>query len=220
VDGDMNGLAVRQANAWLHTWSRLMLGWLLYAIFLTCALSLFRDEISFWMQPAQHASVAHAEAPQRALDAMHAMAPDAAQWSITLPGPRNPTIQTRWYEQGERRGKFGGQRAVLDGTTAQPLQVRESRGGDFLYRFHFELYGMPRLAARWIVGIATMMMLVAIISGVITHKKIFIDFFTFRPRKGQRSWMDVHNALAVLALSYHFWITYCVLLLLMFILMH
>lgn len=215
----MNGLGFRQANSWLHTWSGLLLGWLLYAIFVTGALSFFRDEISFWMQPTQHASVAHADAPQRAVDAMQAMAPDASLWSITLPGPRNPTTQVRWFEQGERRSKFGGQSVVLDGTTAQPLQVRESRGGDFLYRFHFELYGMPRLAARWIVGIATMMMLVAIISGVITHKKIFVDFFTFRPRKGQRSWMDVHNALAVLALPFHFMITYSGLLLLMFMLM-
>jgi len=215
----MNGLGFRQANSWLHTWSGLLLGWLLYAVFVTGALSFFRDEISFWMQPAQHASVAHAEAPQRAVDTMQAMAPDASLWSITLPGPRNPTTQVRWFEQGERRSKFGGQSAVLDGTTAQPLQERASRGGDFLYRFHFELYGMPRILARWIVGIATMMMLVAIISGVITHKKIFVDFFTFRPRKGQRSWMDVHNALAVLALPFHFMITYSGLLLLMFMLM-
>ncbi|WP_397473841.1 PepSY-associated TM helix domain-containing protein [Pusillimonas sp.] len=215
----MNGLGLRQANSWLHTWSGLLLGWLLYAVFFTGALSFFRDEISFWMQPDQHASAAHAEAPQRAVEAMHSMAPDASLWTITLPGPRNPTIQARWFEQGERRSKFGGQRAVLDGTTARPLPVRESRGGDFLYRFHFELYGMPRVAARWIVGIATMMMLVAIISGIITHKKIFADFFTFRPRKGQRSWMDAHNVLAVLALPFHLMITYSGLLLLMFMLM-
>ncbi len=215
----MNGLGLRQANAWLHTWSGLLLGWLLYTIFFTGTLSFFRDEISFWMQPAQHASVAHADAPQRAIDAMRTLAPDASLWSITLPGPRNPTTRVRWFDTGERRTKFGGKSAVLDGTTAQALPVRDSRGGDFLYRFHFELYGMPRLLARWIVGIATMMMLVAIVSGVITHKKIFVDFFTFRPRKGQRSWMDAHNALAVLALPFHLMITYSGLLLLMFMLM-
>ncbi|MCD0506201.1 PepSY-associated TM helix domain-containing protein, partial [Bordetella petrii] len=91
--------------------------------------------------------------------------------------------------------------------------------GDFLYRFHFELYGMPRLWARWLVGAATMFMLVAIISGVITHKKIFTDFFTFRPRKGQRSWLDGHNATAVLALPFNFLITFSGLLLLMYQLM-
>ncbi|EAO7613798.1 PepSY domain-containing protein, partial [Salmonella enterica] len=103
--------------------------------------------------------------------------------------------------------------------TGEVLQARETRGGSFLYRFHFELYGLPRIWARWIVGIATLLMLVAIISGVITHKKIFKDFFTFRSGKGQRSWLDAHNATAVFALPFHIMITFSGLLLLLFTLM-
>src|SRR3546814_11811539 len=84
----------------------------------------------------------------------------------------------------------------------------ETRGGDFLYRLHYELHYMPRTVARWIVAFCTMFMLVAIISGIVTHKRIFKDFFTFRPRKGQRSWMDAHNVVAVLALPYPLMIPY------------
>jgi len=78
---------------------------------------------------------------------------------------------------------------------------------------------MPVLWARWIVGFCAMFMLVAIVSGVITHKRIFKDFFTFRPKKGQRSWLDAHNATAVLALPYHLMITYTGLVTLMFMYM-
>src|SRR3546814_5961750 len=100
-------------------------------------------------------------------------------------------------------------RASLSPATGQRLdEVRETRGGDFLYRLHYELHYMPRTVARWIVAFCTMFMLVAIISGIVTHKRIFKDFFTFRPRKGQRSWMDAHNVVAVLALPYHLMITY------------
>ncbi|MGQ2980328.1 MAG: PepSY-associated TM helix domain-containing protein, partial [Polaromonas sp.] len=53
-----------------------------------------------------------------------------------------------------------------------------------------------------------MFMLVAIITGIVAHRRIFADFFTFRPKKGQRSWLDAHNATAVLALPYHLMITY------------
>ena len=53
-----------------------------------------------------------------------------------------------------------------------------------------------------------MFMFVAIISGVITHKKIFKDFFTFRPAKGQRSWLDAHNVISVIALPFYLMITY------------
>jgi len=53
-----------------------------------------------------------------------------------------------------------------------------------------------------------MFMLVALITGVIIHRRIFKDFFTFRPGKKQRSWLDMHNVFSVLALPFHFMITY------------
>ena len=82
------------------------------------------------------------------------------------------------------KARRGGTRITLDSATGEVIKPRDTRGGGFLYRFHFELYGLPRLWTRWLVGIATMFMLVAIV-GIITHKKIFKDFFTFR--SGKRS---------------------------------
>ena len=67
---------------------------------------------------------------------------------------------------------------------------------------------MPVVWGRWLAGAAAMFMLVAIVSGVITHKKIFVDFFTFRWGKRQRSWLDAHNSLSVFGLPFHFMITY------------
>ncbi len=47
----------RQSMSWLHTWASLILGWLLYAIFLTGTLSFFQNEITVWMKPELHQSV-------------------------------------------------------------------------------------------------------------------------------------------------------------------
>lgn len=217
VDGKPEGL--RQSMSWLHTWSGLLLGWLLYAVFLTGTLSFFRDEIDDWMRPELHRSVADERSAQRGLEAMQTLAPQATTWSLSLPSPRQTAIEVSWREAGATAGRAGTQRAVLDAGTGERVQTRETAGGSFLYRFHFELYAMPRIWGRWIVGIATMLMFVAILSGVITHKKIFTDFFTFRPKKGQRSWLDAHNATAVLALPFHVVITFSGLLLLMNMLM-
>ena len=217
ADGKPEGL--RQSMAWLHTWSGLLLGWLLYAVFFTGTLSYFLDEITGWMKPELHASVPARLAPERAVERMAQLAPDAATWTLTLPGDRMTAIQASWRDKGAAQGRAGTKRAELDAATGEVIVPRETRGGSFLYRFHFELYAMPRVWGRWIVGIATMVMFVAIISGVITHKKIFTDFFTFRPRKGQRSWLDAHNATAVLALPFHVVITFSGLLLLMATLM-
>lgn len=221
VDAKQEG--PRQSMSWLHTWASLILGWLLYAIFLTGTLSFFQNEISIWMKPELHQSVpqkTQIEQTRVALAYLQQHHPDAGSWAIQLPNSRQNTTTLNIRSAGEDpRARRGGTRVTIDSATGEVLQARETRGGSFLYRFHFELYGLPRIWARWIVGIATLLMLVAIISGVITHKKIFKDFFTFRPGKGQRSWLDAHNATAVFALPFHIMITFSGLLLLLFTLM-
>ncbi|TCB52472.1 PepSY domain-containing protein [Acinetobacter sp. ANC 4779] len=221
VDAKQEG--PRQSMSWLHTWASLILGWLLYAIFLTGTLSFFQNEISVWMKPEFHQSVpqkTQIEQTRVALAYLQQHHPDAGSWAIQLPNSRQNTTTLNIRSAGDDpRARRGGTRVTIDSATGEVLQARATRGGSFLYRFHFELYGLPRIWARWIVGIATLLMLVAIISGVITHKKIFKDFFTFRPGKGQRSWLDAHNATAVFALPFHIMITFSGLLLLLFPLM-
>src|SRR5690606_296556 len=122
-----------------------------------------------------------------------------------------------WRKHGNGRGDFA--EGHFDPATGKAIAARETMGGDFFYRLHFQFHYMPVLWGRWLAGIAAMFMLVAIISGVITHKKIFIDFFTFRRVKGQRSWLDAHNALSVFGLPFHLMITYTGLVTLMLLYM-
>ncbi|MDR1463513.1 MAG: PepSY domain-containing protein [Azoarcus sp.] len=311
---------LRQSMSWLHTWSGLVLGWFLFAIFVTGTLSFFRNEITFWMQPELHRADKSRVDLDRALQVLAREAPHATQWSMTFPSSRNPTLGLSWQipaggesratageapreggrdranaprerkpagegaengagaraERGGERGnpafresaknlpgahgedlrqRADGQaadsargsavsraaqaesaqqqqiaqaahsqaqggsghgrdaRVVLDPATGERLQGRTTAGGNFLYRFHFELYGMDRLWGRWIIGIATMFMFIALISGVIVHRNIFKDFFTFRPARGKRSWIDAHAATSVLSLPFHIVITFSGLLL-------
>lgn len=218
VDGKNEG--PRQSMSWLHTWTSLLLGWLLYAVFLTGTLSFFQNEITVWMKPELHQSVNNTSQQQQlsyALQYLQQNGQPAESWNIRFANERQPAITLNIRKPGEGRRRGG--EIYLDAQTGQEIKARETRGGGFLYRFHFELYGMPRIWGRWIVGIATLFMFVAIISGIITHKKIFKDFFTFRPAKGQRSWLDAHNATAVFALPFHIMITFSGLLLLMFMFM-
>ncbi|UUS66049.1 MULTISPECIES: PepSY domain-containing protein [unclassified Acinetobacter] len=221
VDAKVEG--PRQSMSWLHTWASLILAWLLYAIFLTGTLSFFKNEINVWMTPELHQSVpasSQVQQTQVALNYLQQNHPNAGAWNILLPNTRQNATLITVREQGEDpRARRGGKQIYIDSATGEVLEPRYTRGGNFLYRFHFELYGMPRMWTRWFVGIATLLMLVAIISGVITHKKIFKDFFTFRSGKGQRSWLDAHNATAVFALPFHIMITFSGLLLLLFTIM-
>jgi len=202
----------RQSMAWLHTWAGLVLGWLLFFIFATGTAGYFDDEIDLWMQPElPPARVAPAaEATALALARLQAVAPGARQWWITLPTTRDaPHLGIFW------QGSPGG-RERLDAATGTPLQARATGGGQWLYQLHWRLHYLPEQASVWLVAVATMFMLVAIVTGVVVHKKFFADFFTFRPRKGQRSWLDAHNVLSVAALPFHVMITYSGLVFYMF----
>ncbi|TXM87795.1 PepSY-associated TM helix domain-containing protein, partial [Methylobacterium sp. WL116] len=194
----------RQSMAWLHAWSGLVVGWVLFCVFVTGTASYYRTEISQWMRPelAETASDPARSADLAAAYLQRAM-PDATGWYIELPKPEKPLIGVMWWKSLE--GPF--HQALLDPATGTPTKARDTRGGDFLYRFHFEL-GMPPLWGRWIVGTCALVMLVALVSGIVTHRRIFADFFTFRRRRSQRGWLDAHNVFGVLALPFHLMITY------------
>ena len=213
----------RQSQAFLHTWSGMLLGWVLFLVFVTGTIAFWREGMNRYMRP----ELPRVEQPVRVLEGaqrfLQSKAPDAKSWFITLPSARSPGAQLFWVpkpvegEAPRRRGRRDNQ-ALID-ADGQVATARETRGGEFFYRFHFDLHYMPVIWARWLVGFATMMMLVAILSGIVTHKKIFRDFFTLRRAKGQRSWLDGHNATAVLALPFHLMITYTGLVTLMALLM-
>jgi uncharacterized iron-regulated membrane protein len=206
----------RQAMSWLHTWAGLILGWLLFAIFLTGTLSFFRSEFNLWMRPEMH-GVPHLEAAnsqmapvaQKALDALMRQQPEVTQWIMHLPDERDPAVNLLWRGTGNSRFET----LRMNPQTGEAIDARQTMGGDFFYRFHFELRtaqkGRWTIEGRWVVGVATMLMFVALITGVITHRRIFKDFFTFRPAKGgQRAWLDAHNVTGVLVLPFYLMITF------------
>lgn len=191
---------------WLHSWGALLPGYVLYFVFLTGTLGYFQMELDRWMRPELPLISAQVQPDQQmvavAEDWLRQHAPTARAWSITLPDARQPHVRLTW------QAKHGNGNVLFDTQRAQPIIPRDTGGGRVLYRMHHELHYMPAVVAHWIVGACTLLMLVALVTGVIIHKKIFADFFTFRPGKGQRSWLDLHNLGGVVALPFHLMITY------------
>ena len=82
-------------------------------------------------------------------------------------------------------------------------------GSRFFYPLHYSLNWHWKNIGYWIVGLAAMIMLAALVSGIIIHRKIFREFFTFRPQKQtQRSTLDLHNMTGVVALPFHFFFAF------------
>ncbi|WP_245200473.1 PepSY-associated TM helix domain-containing protein [Herbaspirillum sp. LeCh32-8] len=202
--------------AWLHTWCGLTCGWLLCAIFLAGTLSVFRAPITLWMQaapvlPASGARLgAQADAGvsnaalANALDYLGRHAASAKAWSLTLPDTAGEALMLSWRDAGGRAMQVAADPA--DGSALPVPWGRQTEGGRHFMSFHYMLHA--GMAGFWLVGWIAMCALVALVSGIVVHKRIFKDFFTFRPGKGQRSWLDAHNAGAVLTLPFLLMIVY------------
>jgi uncharacterized iron-regulated membrane protein len=190
----------RQTMAWLHGWTGLLLGHVLLIMCLAGTASVFKAEIGRWMRPETVASADPVQAIDAAARWLSRNAADSSGWYLTAPDARMNTVEAA-YSDGA-----GYKYRALDPVTGAPV-ARETLGGEFFYRLHFELQ-LPFPWGRWLASLAGMTMLVALITGIIAHRRIFRDFFTFRPAKGQRSWLDGHNALGVLALPFHLMITF------------
>jgi uncharacterized iron-regulated membrane protein len=191
---------------WLHTWAGIVLGALLFAIFWMGTLSVFDREIDRWMAPMTRLAM-----PQQpiALDRLRpsyeeAATAKASTWLVIMPTEREPVLRTTWRD---RSGTFVVR--LHDPATGEPLPDPGTWAGTrFLYPFHYMLHIRFADLGYWVVGLAAMAMLSLCVSGVIIHRKIFVDFFTFRAdRKPRRLILDLHNVSGVLGLPFHVVIT-------------
>lgn len=206
----------RQSMAWLHTWSSLVTGWAIFFIFVTGTASYFMYDITRWMEPERPLEVGLQQAPQaeqveQALDLLIAQFPDARLWQIKPAHIRNqpdnvasrthlvvrafPNPRPQWFDP-------------LTGEEVLRPEVRETEGGVAFRRMHHQFHYMDEMTGIYLAGLCAFLALVAVVTGVIVHKKIFKDFFAFRPGKGQRSWLDAHNVSSVMALPFFVMILY------------
>lgn len=193
----------RKSMAWLHTWSGVFVSALLFIIFWMGTLSVFDREIDRWMMPMTRlpSLAAPLSLDATVLPLAQELAPKSSQWNIVLPTDRVPALRLTWRDAaGKNVSRY------LDPATGAALPDAGTHAGTgFIYPFHYRLHITFMDLGYWLVGFAAMVMLVAIVSGVVIHKKIFREFFTFRPRKQtQRAALDLHNLTGVLALPFHF----------------
>lgn len=194
-------MSLRQSMAGLHTWGGLLPSWLLFVILFAGSIACFDKELERWMRPTLHEGGEHALSIDQVRDWLLAKAPDAHALWMRPPSEREPF----WWAGYEPADESEFQRFALDPATGEVLP--ETLGGSFWFVLHYNLHaGMVGL---YIVGLAGMFMLVALISGIIIHRRFFKDFFTLRPKaNGQRAWLDAHNLFGVLGLPFHLLIAY------------
>ncbi|MCC7483645.1 MAG: PepSY domain-containing protein [Burkholderiales bacterium] len=229
----------RLSMTWLHTWFGLVLGYVLMVAFFFGALSVFDREIDRWAIPGTRfpaqpmPSYDHVLAPVFAKLEPHPgdMAAAARRVIGALPHPDTMKLTSLYAYTTHRDpvlaigGEFGipnkpkdasdDHRHVHGWATVDPRNGAFLPAGglkigtDFFYPMHYSLHAHWKNLGIWIVGLAALAMLAALVSGVVTHRKLFREFFTFRPeRRTQRSVLDLHNLTGAVALPFHFFFAF------------
>lgn len=197
---------------WFHTWLGVALSAVLFAVFWTGTLTIFDKEIDQWMKPelrivqANNVSLDEVVLPLLAeLD----IAPGSTVW-VGTQRDRIPVLRLN-YDDSEGVSH----EELLDPRTGEILAPTDSdAGSEFFFHFHFMLH-LPGIWGYFLVGLAAVGMMALVVSGIFIHRKIFRDFFTFRPdKRRRRAVLDFHNLTAVIALPFHFIIPFSGLLIL------
>ena len=76
---------------WLHTYTGLVGGWLLFAIFLTGTLSYYNAEFTHWMTKSELNTQSQKTLVEQGLNALKQKGADALRWYMGLPDERGST---------------------------------------------------------------------------------------------------------------------------------
>jgi uncharacterized iron-regulated membrane protein len=220
----------RQSMTWLHTWFGLVLGFVLIVVFFFGSLSVFDREIDRWSVPVSRFEpqpmpsfdrllrpaferitkpdpVDFAAARSRVDGELPAKLP-LMDWSAYTTH-RDPVL-TLYASFALPNAHVPGDHIhghmTIDPRDGTPLADGDLKlGSEFFYPLHYGLHIEWLGLGYWIVGLAALAMLLALVSGVVIHRKLLRELFTFRPRgQRQRATLDLHNLTGVVALPFHF----------------
>ncbi|RYY99308.1 MAG: PepSY domain-containing protein, partial [Comamonadaceae bacterium] len=229
----------RLSMAWLHTWFGLVLGYVLMACFFFGSLSVFDREFDRWAIPETRFPAQPMPSYDTVLKPVFEklrahpddMAATAGRVIGPLPHPDTMPLASLYAYTTHRDPvlAIGGEFAIpnkpkdasddhqhvhgwatIDPRNGAVLPDDKLKiGSGFYYPMHYSLHLHWKDLGYWVVALAALAMMAALVTGVVMHRKVFREFFTFRPAKRtQRSALDLHNLTGVVALPFHFFFAF------------
>jgi len=204
----------------LHSWTGISVGLYIYIVSFTGCLALFDHEIHTWEDPAKRLPMAEKPIPfhhillewieeesqskgtEKFIDFVGVQYPDphepyyGARLSLKEEGKDTEFVDRRW-----------------NSTTGEVLPSRGEGLGTWLLDFHRDLMWPEALGGRTVgrtlVGIAGIILMLSIVTGVVSHRKILRESFSLRYTRGVRvRWRDTHNIFGVWGLPFHIMIAF------------
>ncbi|WP_299768130.1 PepSY-associated TM helix domain-containing protein [uncultured Pseudoteredinibacter sp.] len=184
-----------------HGWLGIVFSLPLLIVFWAGGLSLFLIEIGRWAEMPHHPFDPN-KAPLPVLEQIDKVLPqtnaDTSGRLTYVPPSKYRAYSTLYYRDTE--GKFHGLKLKPD--TGEVLGDSEQFDyAHFLYALHYNLN--LGTIGTYAIGIATLFMFFAILSGIVIHlKKIVPQLFHYRPQKKRVMLLDLHTLVGVISLPY------------------
>ncbi len=176
---------------------------LIYIVCLSGTVAVFTNELQRWEQPD-----APVVAPGLSIDTITAVVAnghekakaEGAAHDLFMIGPSGSSSRLAVYFHDDASGVEGAWLANTRGELITPIAAPWS---EFVAELHTALH-LPRTWGLLLVGLVGVALLSSLISGVLSHPRIFKDAFALRWGGSRRlREADLHNRLAVWGLPFH-----------------
>lgn len=195
----------------LHSWSGLAFGLFIYIVAFTGCFALFHHELLAWEDPARRLTVAENPAPVNDVFADW-VNEKRGDYDIEYLSFSYPTAVEPYYHGYLNVHDEEGEHVVFerrwDAHTGAALPERGAGLSLWLLDFHRDLMWPEALGGRTVgralVGVAGVILMLSIVTGVVAHTKIFQELFTLRFFRSVRlRWQDAHKVLGLWGLPFY-----------------
>ncbi len=194
----------------LHSWSGITLGLFVFIVCITGCFALFDHEIHTWEDPAKRLVV-----PEQRVEIHDTF----ASWvtantrdDLEFARLDYPTSLSPFY-MGMIGTHFDGEpvefiEARWNASTGELLPERGAGLSEWILDFHRDLMWPEALGGRQVgralVGVAGIILMLAIVTGIVIHTKLTQELFTLRFFRSVRlKWQDAHKVLGLWGLPFH-----------------
>ncbi|MEL6362256.1 MAG: PepSY-associated TM helix domain-containing protein [Pseudomonadota bacterium] len=195
----------------VHSWLGITLGFFVFIIAFTGSLALFDEELRTWEDPARRLAFT-TEGPDidpvfQAFTEEMAEEGQINQLFIAFPNEIEPYYTARAFIEPEEGERFFEYRRW----NSETLELIPERGeglSTWLLDIHRDLMWPDELggrtAGRSLVGVIGIILMLAIITGVVAHTKIFQELFSLRYWRSVRlKWQDTHKVAGLWGLPFY-----------------
>lgn len=188
----------------IHSWVGILFGLLIYVICFTGSIALFQKELWLWERPYLDLGFDgdRVKIDQAVRDVLEHYPQNPGAVSVELPHYYYPAIKINVVGGGLWNIHNYHPQSGL------PIDITELGLSRFLKSIHTDLW-LPSPYGRYLVGVLGLVFIFMIVLGLVIHRHIFKDLFTFRPYRSLRLlYSDAHKALGVWGILFHLMISY------------